>query len=66
VLEALRFPDARRREARNDGAWSFVRELPPGGSEWLFDRRVYPDEDVNLRALEPERAARLRALGYAL
>jgi len=61
VLEALLYPDARRQEAWNDGAWSFVRELPPGGREWLFDRRVDPDEDVDLHALEPERAARLRA-----
>ncbi len=60
-LGALLYPDARRQESLTDGAWSFVRDLPPGGREWLFDRRVDPDENVDLGALEPERLAALRA-----
>jgi arylsulfatase A-like enzyme len=61
ALGALIYADAHRQEALNDGAWSYVRDLAPGGREWLFDRRVDPDENVDLSALEPAQAARLRA-----
>lgn len=60
-LGALLYADAKRQEALCDGAWSFVRDLAPGGREWLFDRRVDPEENVDLSALEPGQAARLRA-----
>ena len=60
-LGALLYPDARLQESLTDGAWSFVRDLAPGGREWLFDRRIDPDENVDLSALEPKRAAALRA-----
>ena len=60
-LETRLYADARLQEALNDGDWSYVRDLGPGGREWLFDRRVDPEEDVDLSALEPQRAAALRA-----
>ncbi len=60
-LGALLYADARRQESLSDGAWSFVRDLAPGGREWLFDQRVDPDENVDLSALEPSRTAELRA-----
>ncbi len=60
-LGALLYPDARLQESLTDGAWSYVRDLAPGGREWLFDRQVDPDENVDLSALEPERTAALRA-----
>ena len=55
------YPDARLQESLTDGAWSFARDLAPGGREWLFDRRIDPDENVDLSALEPDRTAALRA-----
>ncbi len=48
--------------SRNDGDWSFARNLGEGGSEFLFDRSLDPNEDVNLIELEPEVARRQREL----
>ena len=51
-------------EALNDGDWSYARnEEPDGGfTEFLFDRRLDPEEQVNLIRREEQEAARLRSL----
>jgi arylsulfatase A-like enzyme len=70
------FPDASVQSAVFDGTWTYARNARPPdgddqayearavrpGAEYLFDRRVDPGENVNLSELEPEAAARLRAL----
>ena len=57
------FPNAHRQASVNDGSWSFARNLDEeDGREYLFDRRVDPDENVNLVSLEPEQAERMRDL----
>ncbi len=60
-LPALLFRDATLQESLNDGAWTFARSGAPRPGELLFDRAVDPDENVNLREIEPLRADRLRA-----
>jgi len=60
-LTTLLFRDARLQESTTDGRWTFARS--PGEDaprEWLFDRSVDPEENVNLVPLQPERAAPLR------
>jgi arylsulfatase A-like enzyme len=71
------FPDASVQAAVNDGAWTFARNAPTEkddenavqrfqpvapGSEFLFDRRVDPGENVNLLTREPTEAGRMRDL----
>jgi arylsulfatase A-like enzyme len=56
------FPDARVQQAVSDGRWTYARNLDGGTpTELLFDRRVDPGENVDLVAMEPDAAARLRA-----
>jgi arylsulfatase A-like enzyme len=58
------FPDAEVQDSITDGRWTYARSRAFGGrpaAEYLYDRSVDPREDVNLVALEPEVAARLRA-----
>ena len=56
------FEEARVQVSLNDGAWTFVRNLPPDDAvgEQLFDRRVDPGEHVDLIASEVAQAARMR------
>ncbi len=67
------FADASVQAALTDGVWTFAHNTPSGdeavpyagkavapGAEFLFDRRIDPGENVNLVALEPEAAARMR------
>ena len=57
------FKHSRLQASVNDGSWSFARNLEEkDGREFLFDRRVHPDENVNLISLEPEQAERMRGL----
>jgi arylsulfatase A-like enzyme len=71
------FPDASVQTAVNDGAWTYARNAPAEnddenaarrfqcvapGSEFLFDRRVDPGENVNLVAREPAETGRMREL----
>jgi choline-sulfatase len=71
------FPDASVQTAASDGAWTYARNAPTEkddesaaprfrpvapGSEFLFDRRVDPGENVNLVAREPTEAGRMRNL----
>jgi arylsulfatase A-like enzyme len=58
------FLDARIQESVNDGAWSYARNVPPDpdSSEYLFDRALDPDEQVNLILLEKSHALRLESL----
>jgi hypothetical protein len=46
----------------DDGSWSLARNLDAQGREFLFDREVDPQEDVDLVALEPAAAERMRAV----
>ena len=64
---ALGFPlfrDSVVQQSLNDGDWSYVRnaEPDPAQTEYLFDRRLDPEEQVNLVAREEQQAARLRSL----
>jgi arylsulfatase A-like enzyme len=62
-LPEVLFPNAHLQASVNDGSWSFTRNLDEeDGREYLFDRRVDPDENVNLLSLEPEQALRMRGL----
>ncbi len=56
------YTDASVQESLNDGAWSYARnvEPDPDRSEFLFDRRVDPAENVNLIARETDPARRMR------
>jgi arylsulfatase A-like enzyme len=58
------YRDAQVQESVNDGAWSYARnvDLDPRRSEFLFDPRVHPDEQVNLIEHELQQKARLRLL----
>ena len=71
------FPDASVQSAVSDGAWTYARNAPAEedgenaarrfqpvapGSEFLFDRRVDPGENVNLVAREPAETGRMRTL----
>ena len=56
------FPRARVQASVNDGSWSFARNLEGEHEEYLFDRDVDPDEDVNLVKFEPAQADRMRKL----
>jgi arylsulfatase A-like enzyme len=68
------FPDASVQMAVSDGAWTYARNAPgeenvgrrfqpvAPGSEFLFDRRVDPGENVNLIARERAEAGRMREL----
>jgi len=49
-------------DAVNDGSWTFVRDIEEGGEEHLFDLEWDLAEDANLVELEPEAAARMRAV----
>lgn len=56
--------DASIQISTNDGDWTYARNVEPDPNlaEFLFDRRVDPDEDVNLIGLEPDEAGRMRAV----
>ncbi len=58
------FRDAAVQEALNDGDWSYARNQGSEGAftEFLFDRRLDPEEQVNLVRREEQEAARLRSL----
>ena len=58
------FRDAAIQVALNDGRWTFARNLPPGPApgELLFDRRVDPEENVDLLEHETAEAERLRGV----
>ncbi|HIF91793.1 MAG TPA: hypothetical protein EYQ60_01500 [Myxococcales bacterium] len=64
---ALGFPlfrDASIQVSVSDGSWSYARnvEPDPNPAEFLFDRAVDPEENVNLIDLEPAMAATMRSL----
>ena len=64
---ALGFPlfvDAMVQHSLNDGDWSFARnvERDPAESEFLFDRELDPEEQVNLVGRERAQAERMRSL----
>jgi arylsulfatase A-like enzyme len=64
-LDERLFPDASLQKAVSDGEWTFARNWDEEGNpgrELLFDRRVDPQEDVDLIDVEPESAARIRAI----
>lgn len=54
------YPDAVLQEAITDGSWTLVRDVGEEGGESLYDRRVDPDENVDLIGIERAPAARLR------
>ena len=58
------FPDASVQHAINTGSWTLARSVAPDPNpvELLNDRRVDPDENVNLIEREPRDAARMRAV----
>ena len=60
------YPDAVLEDSVSDGAWTYIRRRDDPGDELLFDRRVDPQEKVNLIGLDPQQADRMRALldGY--
>jgi len=56
------YPDAVLQDSVSDGDWTFARNRGEAGDELLFDRSVDPWERVNLIEVEPDDAARMRAL----
>ena len=60
-LPTRMYPDAVLPESLSDGRWTLVRDSEDG-RELLSDRSADPGENVNLVALEPAEAQRLRAL----
>ena len=62
ALTALLFRDAHLQRSLNDGAWTYARNEGEGDDrEFLFDRSVDPEENVNLVEIEHEQAERLRS-----
>ena len=61
-LTDILYPDARLQASVSDGTWTFARNLDGGREEFLFDRSIDPDENVNLVAIETAEAERMRAL----